>query len=403
MTIPVKFLGGAVLSTLALGFGLASCAVDPGESLEACMEAPTTLTTSAAGCADGQREGFVNLSQYPNIAGCSGAWSIRGIHGANPGTAPACPGLQTNDTTTPACGRQAGDDGANPSGNGCNVADLCAPGWRVCDSAFDVANSSPTGCTNATQPNDPPLFFASRQSSNGCAVCAIGSSTGPQCDSVACVAGCLQTDRLSNDVFGCGNFGAGLSGCGPLNSFSNNMCASLAGSPWSCNAPTSADDSGFCEAYTVNKSNTSHGGVLCCRDPNSPPDCSNAAASPASLWPPNHALAPVQVAGVTDPDPGDTVTVTITSVRQDEPLNTVGDGNTSPDATGVGTGQAQVRAERTGNKHVPGDGRVYHIGFTATDAAGAQCTGTVTVCVPHDQGQGSACVDGGPLYDSTSP
>jgi hypothetical protein len=62
-----------------------------------------------------------------------------------------------------------------------------------------------------------------------------------------------------------------------------------------------------------------------------------------------------------------------------------------------------VRAERTGSKQVPGDGRVYHIGFTATDPAGASCSGTVTVCVPHDQGQGSACVDGGPLYDSTAP
>src|SRR5207248_11602967 len=122
-----------------------------------------------------------------------------------------------------------------------------------------------------------------------------------------------------------------------------------------------------------------------------------------NLWPPNHALAPVQVSGVTDPDPGDTVTVTITSIRQDEPLNTVGDGNTAPDATGVGTNQAQVRAERSGTPKVPGDGRVYHIGFTATDAAGAQCTGTVTVCVPHDQGQGSACVDEGALYDSTVP
>jgi len=37
----------------------------------------------------------------------------------------------------------------------------------------------------------------------------------------------------------------------------------------------------------------------------------------------------------------------------------------------------------------------------ATDAGGASCEGSVTVCVPHDQGQGATCGDQGPLYDST--
>jgi hypothetical protein len=101
---------------------------------------------------------------------------------------------------------------------------------------------------------------------------------------------------------------------------------------------------------------------------------------------------------VTDPD-GDTVAITITGVTQDEALNGADEGNTCPDATGVGTTTASLRAEREGS----GDGRVYHISFVADDDRGGRCTGTVTVCVPHDQGQGQACGDQGALADSTGP
>ena len=72
-------------------------------------------------------------------------------------------------------------------------------------------------------------------------------------------------------------------------------------------------------------------------------------------------------------------------------------GNTCPDGDGVGNDFASVRAERSGL----GDGRVYHIGFTAEDGQGGECSATVTVCVPHDQGQGGTCVDGGAIFDST--
>ena len=40
---------------------------------------------------------------------------------------------------------------------------------------------------------------------------------------------------------------------------------------------------------------------------------------------------PIAVMGVTDPD-GDAVTITVTGVTHDEPVNAQGDGNTSPDA-----------------------------------------------------------------------
>lgn len=129
---------------------------------------------------------------------------------------------------------------------------------------------------------------------------------------------------------------------------------------------------------------------------NEPPDCWGAAPSVESLWPPNHTFVPVQILGVTDPD-GDPVLITIDAIDQDEPTDGVGDGNTCPDAHGIGTDMADVRAERSGR----GDGRVYHIEFTAEDDMGAACTGSVTVCVPHDQGKNSQCADGWPLFDST--
>jgi len=134
------------------------------------------------------------------------------------------------------------------------------------------------------------------------------------------------------------------------------------------------------------------------QSPNEPPDCSAATPSINPLWPPNHKYVPVNVLGLTDPD-GDTLTIAITSIFQDEPTNGLGDGDTSPDGAGVGTSTAQVRAERSGT----GNGRVYHVGFTADDGHGGSCAGTVLVGVPHDQGPGQIPVDDGALYDSTQP
>ena len=102
------------------------------------------------------------------------------------------------------------------------------------------------------------------------------------------------------------------------------------------------------------------------------------------------------VLGVTDPD-GDPVTINVDSIFQDEPVNNEGDGNTAPDADGLGTSVAQVRSERDGE----GNGRFYHIGFTATDEMGNSCTGTVKVSVLANKGNEGAAVDDGPLYDAT--
>ncbi len=130
--------------------------------------------------------------------------------------------------------------------------------------------------------------------------------------------------------------------------------------------------------------------------PNQPPVCATATATPSSLWPPNHQMVPISIGGVTDPD-GDPVSVTATGVKQDEPTNGLGDGDTAPDATITPGGRASLRSERAGQ----GDGRVYKISFAASDPKGGTCNGTVTVAVPKNPN--SAPVDSGATYDSLLP
>ncbi len=129
---------------------------------------------------------------------------------------------------------------------------------------------------------------------------------------------------------------------------------------------------------------------------NRPPVCSTVTANPSTLWPPDHRLRLVTLSGATDPD-NDPLTLRITGVTQDEPLNGLGDGNTSPDAqVGPRSDQVLLRAERSG----AGDGRVYRISFVVTDGRGGSCTGRVVVGVPHDQGKGRVPRDSGPIINS---
>lgn len=114
------------------------------------------------------------------------------------------------------------------------------------------------------------------------------------------------------------------------------------------------------------------------------------------LWPPDHRWVEISSPSVDDPD-GDTVTLNVLAIEQDEPTDTRGDGRTETDGAGVGTSLASVRAERSGN----GDGRIYEITYEASDPSGAQCTFTMFVGVPHDQGNGRPAIDSGVRYDST--
>jgi hypothetical protein len=218
---------------------------------------PYPPVTPAVGCADGEREGFLDLAAFTRIAGCSGAWQQPGI---------------TPDSVRPTCGRQGGDDGPRADGAGCSSHDLCAEGWHVCSTWREVAAASPSGCVGATPPDARPksLFFAIRQPSANGSVCG-------------------EWGDGDNDVFGCGNLGHGLpaeKGCGPLDrvlaSTQPNSCgyneAEPNLGPWQCLGP---GDSHLHEGALVTKvgcpnascsydgypvSSADKGGVLCCRD-----------------------------------------------------------------------------------------------------------------------------------------
>ena len=103
---------------------------------------------------------------------------------------------------------------------------------------------------------------------------------------------------------------------------------------------------------------------------NDPPDCSDgdpvtiqiteAALNAGGCWPPNHTYTLVQVTGEAD--------------------------------------AAGLRCERDGT----GNGRVYSVSFTATDALGAVCEGSATFCVLKSQAPGAVCIDDGQSHGSTA-
>ena len=129
---------------------------------------------------------------------------------------------------------------------------------------------------------------------------------------------------------------------------------------------------------------------------NTPPDIS-LSVDQDTLWPPNHKMVDVgfisEVLDYYDPYPD--VSITVTS---DEPTATApgaGGSTHSPDADITDDGSVFLRAERSGK----GDGRVYEITVTATDAAGNTGSSKATVKVNHNKKK--EAVDSGQSYDAT--
>lgn len=111
-------------------------------------------------------------------------------------------------------------------------------------------------------------------------------------------------------------------------------------------------------------------------------------ASHRLLWPPNHQMVDVTVmANAWDASDG-SLTYDVT-IESSEPPEFDGSGNFEPDHDVVSidpaTGEIHVllRAERSGQ----GDGRVYTILVTATDASGNASTASFEVKAPHDKGK----------------
>ena len=102
--------------------------------------------------------------------------------------------------------------------------------------------------------------------------------------------------------------------------------------------------------------------------------------SPDMLWPPNHKMveitATVTVSDICDPSPA----IVLTSIVSNE-----SDDADDIQEADIGTEDYtfMLRAERAGG----GDGRVYTITYTATDASGNSTTAIAIVVVPHDKGK----------------
>jgi len=143
---------------------------------------------------------------------------------------------------------QVPDDGSKPDGAGCSVADLCAEGWHVCESAQEFARNA-TDCKDALTPaNNGPVFFVTRQRSAGMPT--------PTCD---------PTNREgTNNVFGCGTFGTGADkSCLPLTRSLRDADCKAQSPPWMCvEGPV---DYNTRELADITKTSPARGGVLCCR------------------------------------------------------------------------------------------------------------------------------------------
>jgi hypothetical protein len=187
------------------------------------------------GCSDGGREGFRDVTNWPSIAGCAGAFDQPGVIGS-PDLAPMCDWL-------------AGDSNTNRDGIGCTAADLCAANWHVCRNGDDVAKHSPSGGCEGCVPAGETRFFL------------VASGASP-------MGICSPDPGEVNDLHGCGGFGRPeVQGCAPLArrmGFAD--CLATKGvdtkGVWNCGGP---EDS-LREAMVVTKTGTTLGGVLCCKD-----------------------------------------------------------------------------------------------------------------------------------------
>ena len=192
--------------------------------------APVIVDPLIVGCSDGTREGFRDIENWPDVAGCAGGWQW--------------PGLIDPATRVPHCFRVAGNDSRNPGGFGCSAEDLCALTWHACLDGPEVASHSPTGgCEGVVSSGDEALFV-------------VMAGASPQ-------GVCTSDLSAANDLHGCGSIGQPESGgCPPLDrrmGFAD--CAATAG-VWLCGTV----DHYLTEANVVTKSGSALGGVLCCRD-----------------------------------------------------------------------------------------------------------------------------------------
>ncbi|MDQ6418435.1 hypothetical protein RB620_03195 [Paenibacillus sp. LHD-117] len=101
-------------------------------------------------------------------------------------------------------------------------------------------------------------------------------------------------------------------------------------------------------------------------------------ADPATIWPPNNKMVPVQVnVNAVDHESG-IASVKLVSITCDEPI---AEGDVQGAEFGTDDREFSLRARRLGT----GDGRTYTITYMVTDKAGNIATASVEVLVPHNK------------------
>jgi hypothetical protein len=118
------------------------------------------------------------------------------------------------------------------------------------------------------------------------------------------------------------------------------------------------------------------------------------------IWPPNHKFinAGLSFTAVDACDPArQAIDLGVTS--DEDPSEELGAGGPThcPDASIVEDQTVWLRAERSGL----GDGRVYSVSVTATDACGNAAACFSDAQVPHDNSRKQSTVDSGQIYDAT--
>jgi len=138
--------------------------------------------------------------------------------------------------------------------------------------------------------------------------------------------------------------------------------------PFSCTATDTSGNHNTCNSKVTVQDTT-------------PPTISSVTPSPSTLWPPNHAMVPVNISIVAtdtcDPNP----VCKVISIASSEPPLGGGSGQTSPDFAITGPTSVSLRAERDGT----GSGRTYTITVQCTDASNNSSQGMTAVTVAHNQ------------------
>jgi hypothetical protein len=112
-----------------------------------------------------------------------------------------------------------------------------------------------------------------------------------------------------------------------------------------------------------------------------PPVIDGVSPSSGILRVPNHKMVPISIEATASDALSGPVACVIDSVGSNEPIDGLGDGDTSPDWLITGPLTVDLRAERAGT----GSGRVYSINVKCTDSAGNSATSVTTVTVPKSQ------------------